>query len=187
MTDKLYTAKDLKQFLRYYLLWRLHFEYVIDEYNYMDIFGVRKNGYSVEFEIKVSKSDLDRELTIIRMEHITDHKDWRKFEKHTKYLSAWRTGSFSSGRTSMRVPNSYCFCVSPNLGQYAAAKVSNLPYGVVTFEDSYGYRVIKKPQKLHTHKTEIDVVSDIANSLTYRNYELHKKIRELEHSSEVNP
>lgn len=143
------TSKELKKSLAYHMLWRLHYSVVVDEYSFMDIFGVRRNGYSAEFEIKVTRQDFMREINLIYGEQpATKHgKDWAKWEKHAHYLSKdikkseyelsmekiYRDSNMSRNVDGNRffIPNEYSFYVPDYLTEFALSKLVNLPYGLV--------------------------------------------------------
>lgn len=169
---------------------RLHYSIVCDEFKFMDIFGVRSNGYQVEFEIKVSKADLNRELKCIDadVESVEKYgKDWEKFIKHRGYLTGEypkteydlrmeELGIFANTQNVFR-PNEFYFYVPDFLAEYAAAKVAHLPYGVVKIgnytlpngrELFSTYTVVKKPEKLHTEKCTSGMYAQLAHALTIR-------------------
>lgn len=180
----------LKRSLASYLFWRLHYHVVIDEYEWMDIFGIKRSGYCTEFEIKVSKSDFDNELKNIKSEQpkTTYEKEWTKWKKHAIYLNkqikddgTWRIKNVLEPKKKLFIPNEFCFYVPDYLQDYAIEQLQGLPYGVVAigghkvehFDGTshmyfHEYNVIKKPKKLHEDKVEESMFSKLAYSLTNR-------------------
>lgn len=183
------TSKDLKKSLAAHMLWRLHFPVVVDEYDFMDIFGVRSNGYKVEFEIKLTRSDFMREINLINGEQpIKYSKDWVKWEKHANYLGRMITktpsiydsipGYSNNIDNKYFIPNEFNFYVPDFLTEFALSKLTNLPYGLVQYgkmSNSYGreyfspYEVIKKPKKLHEDKNCLAIMGKLAHALAMRN------------------
>lgn len=171
-----------------HLFWRLHFPVVIDEFDFMDIFGIRRSGYMVEFEIKISKADLMREVRLMRSEQpIKYSKDWVKWEKHAQYLKRviQKTPSlydsipgYSPVVNNYFIPNEFYFYVPDFLAQYAITETANTPYGVVmigTTKNSYGreyhsdYEIVKPATKIHNEKADEKIYRKLAHGLTIRN------------------
>jgi hypothetical protein len=185
------TSKELKEKLLWKMMWRLGYKVALDEFKFMDVFGVRRSGFSVEFEIKVSKSDFNRELRCIHADadKIEKYgKDWEKFIKHRFYL----TGKFPKTSYDLRMeslgictntqeiirPNEFNFYVPDYMADYVLEKVADLPYGVVQigyrdtpsgnryFDD---YLVLKKAVKLHQDKPSENIAWEVARSACVRN------------------
>jgi hypothetical protein len=188
MEEKL-TSSDLKKALASHMFWRLHYSVVVDEYSFMDILGVRRNGYAVEFEVKVSRSDFMREINIIHGEQPKTKwgKDWAKWEKHANYLkrtiskvpSVWDSiPGYEEKAPKYFTPNEFNFYVPDYLTEFALSKLANLPYGLVQYgKTSHNggisyffsrYEVIKKPQKLHSDKRCSEIMEKLAHALTIR-------------------
>lgn len=192
-------SKYLKSQLMHWLFWRLHNIIIIDEFDFADIFSIQANGYTKEYEIKVSKSDFDREIRIIRMtcEQVTKWgKDFAKWRKHQTYLNkpvginmyngferAIRADEYSSW-----TPNEFWFYVPDFLAQHAISQCSDLPYGVAVIGKStkyagHGryfreYEVVKKATKLHTQKAGDALYRQAAHALTVRNRLFNQYSRE---------
>lgn len=179
------TSKELKKTLAAHLYWHLKYPIVCDEFEFIDIIGVRRTRYVVEFEIKVSKSDLDREIKcIIADPEKTEKygKDWEKVCKHKTYL----TGERPKTNYDLRLnalgigdsmiggafrPNEFYFYVPDYLADYAIKRMAelNLPYGVVKQVNEYPhYVVMRKAVKLHNEKATPSLYYKLAHALTIR-------------------
>ena len=187
-TPEFLNSTHLKKELMSHLMWRLHFPVVIDEYQFMDVFGIRRSEYMVEFEIKISKADLMREIKLMHCSQpIKYSKDWVKWEKHAHYLKRQieKTPSiydtipgYSVNVTDYFIPNEFYFYVPDFLGDVAVRETAGTPYGVViigTTHNSYGreyhsdYEVIKKAVKIHEKKADDKIYRSIAHGLSLRN------------------
>lgn len=197
LTESQRNSRHLKRSLMSHLYWRLHFEYAIDEMNFIDVLGVRNNGYTAEYEVKVTKSDFDREVRIIKStrEQIYRYgKDWEKFVKHQLYLTKIMVEQRYANGKDRFIPNDFYFYVPDYLTQYAVSQLDGLPYGVVgigKYIDGYGrahtwrYTVHKKSVKLHKDKISPKLVSEIAHGLMARNIDLLKRIDVYETKGET--
>lgn len=187
-------AKYLKKELIDHLYWRLNYTIVIDEYKFMDVFGVRRNGYCVEFEIKISKSDLCRELNLMNCEQpMKWSKDWPKWEKHSHYLNRRIDPTKFRNQYALFLhenlpepeffmPNEFYFYVPDFLADFAAQATANTPYGVIKIgktlngydrEYFWRYTIVKKAVKLHNNKMKEDEYKQLAHALTIRNRIFH--------------
>lgn len=164
----------MKKALASHMYWRLHYSVVVDEYEFMDIFGVRQNGYAVEFEVKISRSDFMREINLIQGEQPTSNygKDWAKWYKHARYLGKeikkseyelrmekiYRESNMSRNVTVDRffIPNEFNFYVPDYLTEFALEKLSNLPYGLI----QYGKKKIVHSNGIdsHTYHSDYEVI-----------------------------
>lgn len=182
------TSKDLKERLASHLTWRLGCPIVCDEFKFIDLIAVRRTEYVVEFEIKISKSDLNRELRCIMADKdkiVRYGKDWEKFIKHRIYL----TGSYPKTEYDLRLeslgispnvqekfrPSEFYFYVPDEMAGYTLKKVIELglPYGVVAYGHQEGnffnpYFVMKKADKLHNNKADGLLYKELAHALTAR-------------------
>lgn len=182
------TAIELKKAIMSHMFWRLHYPVVIDEYDFMDVFGIRRNGYMVEFEIKVSKQDLMREIKLSRCaQPLKYSKDWVKWEKHAHYLKRKIEGTpsiydnipdWDPHHQPYFVPNEFYFYVPDFLASTAVLETEGTPYGVVLTgktANSYGreystdYEVVKKAVKMHSEKAPDALYRKLAHGLTIRN------------------
>lgn len=187
-------SKFLKSELAHWLYWQLKYTIICDEYQYADIFAVKRNGYTSEFEIKVSKSDFDREMRIIKTKPedvVKWGKDWQKWQKHWRYLGNERTRDmmgmaeqtlFDHGicpniDDERYYPNEFWFYVPDYLAEHALKECQGLPYGVVMLGKSRQYtrgqyyrqyEVVKKADKLHKEKAPEKLYCGLAHALTIR-------------------
>jgi hypothetical protein len=166
-------SKTLKKALAYHLFWRLHFSVVIDEYQFMDLFGVRRNGYCVEYEIKVSKADFMRELNLIHGDQPESKygKDWSKWYKHGMYLGkdikkseyelkmekiyAESNMSWNVDGRKFFIPNEFNFYVPDTLTDFALSKLDGLPYGLIQYGKK---RVDHADGSFHTYHSNYEVI-----------------------------
>lgn len=183
-------SKFLKSELSWWLYWRLHCTVVCDEFEFADIFAVQRNGYTREYEIKVSKSDFDREVRCIRTKKedvVKWGKDWAKWQKHYAYLN---NGAMPQSILSERerflmtneyggyIPNEFWFYLPDYLVDHAIKELIDLPYGIVKIgkrkyredgPDYYSqYEVVKRAKKLHTNQADDRLYRSLAHALTIR-------------------
>jgi hypothetical protein len=183
-------SKFMKRELAHHCYWRLGYSVVIDEFQFMDLFGVNRSGYGIEFEIKVSKSDFDREIKCIKMLECKHYgKDWEKFSKHRFYLTGKLPqtnydqqlndlGISNNINDNSYIPNEFYFYVPDYLTEYALKKLEGLPYGLIQIGKTshnggissffWVYEKIKKATKLHNNKVNDGLYSQLAHSLTVR-------------------
>jgi hypothetical protein len=181
----------LKKKLMHTLFWKLHFSIVVDEHRFMDVFGVRQNGYTVEYEIKVNQSDLLREIRIMKApqpERWT--KPWLKWEKHAHYLGreivlpSYPPGYSRNSDLPYFIPNEFYFYVPDFLVETAKRHTEKTPYGVIKiggkqypsgmyFSD---YDVVVRATKMHTNKADQSVYERTAHELTIRNRLMHEPV-----------
>lgn len=121
--------------LRYYKnCWAVFTEYV----NNSDVFGVNKSGYKIEIEIKVNKSDLQKELKCIRTVwdyHNSDDppsdlvcgKHGYKCDKHNCYL-------FLDHEYVPR-PKYFYLGVTKDLMDIAKKGIKDTPYGLLVITE----------------------------------------------------
>lgn len=194
-------SKFLKGELMHHLFWRLNYPIVVDEYSFMDVFGVRRNGYGVEFEVKVSKADLCRELKMMTCDQPMKYsKDWSKWSKHAHYLKKTvDQNKFTEyqlfmnktlGEPDYFIPNEFYFYVPDFLADFAVQATIHCPYGVIKcgkvttghigFDGKehcyyWRYTVVKKAVKLHSNKVSDLEYRKLAHALTIRNRIFHEK------------
>lgn len=202
LTPEQQNSGFLKKELMSHMYYRLGYAIVVDEFRFMDVFGIRRNGYGVEFEIKISKSDFDRELKCInsKQESVQEYgNDWEKFSKHRLYLD----GTVPKTQYNLRMekiyadanmsrnidmkpfrPNEFYFYVPDYLSEYAESQLTFLPYGLVKIGKTasgnpdhfyyWRYTIIKKAQKLHNDKVDNSTIESIAHALSIRNRIFHE-------------
>lgn len=183
------SATNLKKQLAHHLFWGLGYSVVIDEFEFMDIFGIKRSGYTAEFEIKICKADFDREIAIISMpqpEHAYG-KEWPKWYKHASYLrkpidtkGLGHVVQYLGLGEYPNIPNDFYFYLPDFLCDYALTKLVNLPYGLVkvgktcrnghpdTGSFYWVYDVLKKPTKLHNNKANNELYTKLSHALTIR-------------------
>jgi len=150
---KLLDSNKVKTSLISHMLYKWGYLGAVTEYvNYSDVYGIRRNFYTVEFEIKLFRNDLLREVNIIKKilrNKNTLSDSGNKTYKHANYLG------FSNYRRI--IPNEFNFVVPDKLEEIKTELI-NTPYGLYIIKaDSNSYleyeiKQIIRPQKLHKRK-----------------------------------
>jgi hypothetical protein len=162
---KVVAAHDVKmKLMRYAFFERNHSAAVTEGVNQADVLSITKAKYAVEYEVKTSRSDLQRELAAIRAALIknTEHKvvhesenpeetqrqlaldimelrhkagGWSKISKHEQYVDP--KAYLERKRTwggTPYIPN-YFYVVVPNsLVAFAIEQLQGTKYGVMAFD-----------------------------------------------------
>lgn len=161
---KIVLAHEVKQLIMNYAFFeRGHIAVVTEGMNQADVLGITKDKLAVEFEVKVSKSDLNKELAAIRYAIMTMKEGknlapitlgaeqeqlnlefaslkqkaggWSKISKHEEYIDP--KAYFESHKrymlTNSYVPNYYYIVVPRNLVEYAVEKLQGTGYGVISY------------------------------------------------------
>lgn len=185
------TSGDMKNSLVDYLNYRKQFPCVATEFiNGSDVFGVNRNDFATEIEIKVSWKDLWSELKTIKyildeesdmsFGHYRNEKtgNWvfrHKFDKHRSYL-------YEEAKNYPR-PKMFYFAVPLSLGTKAltALQTMECPYGVILVQEDRSWwdrcSVIREAKPLT--KNKFTDYKYFANKTTNENLALRKKIVEL--------
>lgn len=163
------TSKQVKTELMMFLSYRLHHRYVITEgLNFSDVFSINRAGYSCDYEIKVSKSDLKRELSCIVDGECDWHRADNKIQKHHYYrmgkpIVEETQQSWFGGYLPHKyfVPNKFCFVIPSSLFDYLALEIQSkkLPYGIMVWRDDgeFDYWMMEtKIQPTFLHKEKAD-------------------------------
>lgn len=169
----------IKTYLISHMLWKWGYLGAVTEYdNYSDVFGVRRNFYTVEFEIKLTKTDLMREINIIKKilknKTILGCGGGHKANKHSNYLDI-------DYYYKSNVPNEFNFVVPAELEEIKT-ELMNTPYGLYIIKaDSnsyYGYDIeqIIRPKKMHKKKISEIGLTRFFRKLTTENIMLREKI-----------
>lgn len=187
-------SSEIKAEILSHMLYRLRFKAVVTEYGGVgvsgiaDVFGITDSGYTHEFEVKVSKSDLMGELEAIRSMFNSprllgkSQRHISKGSKHNLYL-----GKSLNQETWDQVfvrPNCFSFAVPSVLSDFAKEFLSNTPYGlyVITLHENGGHPWTevfceKKAAKLHKNKPPSDVHENITRKACSEVAVLRAKIR----------
>lgn len=195
MKEKL-TSTHLKKSLASHMFWSLHYSVVVDEYNFMDILGVRRNGFAVEFEVKISRSDFMREINLIHgaQPATKNGKDWAKWYKHALYLGKDIKKSeyelrlekiYSEANMSRNfdentsfIPNEFNFYVPDYLSEFALSKLANLPYGLV----QYGKKQVVHSNGVDSHFYHSDYEIIKKPTKLHQEKNCHKIMEKLAHA-----
>lgn len=182
-------ARFLKRTLMNHLFWRLKYPIIIDEHQFMDVFAIRRNGYMVEFEIKVTRADLMREIKLSKCaQPIKYSKNWVKWEKHARYLKRQieHTPSiydsipgYNNIQPTYFIPNEFYFYVPDFLVDIAIKETAHTPYGVVKIGNHIlpasgntifsNFEVVNRAVKIHNEKATEYIYRQVAHGLTIRN------------------
>lgn len=164
-------SKEIKREILWYVLYRLHYLAAITEYGgkgasgIADVYGITKSGYTVEFEVKCSKSDLVGELNAIKhffsKETLFKDAEVKKLNKYWKHRLYNGGGNpiWHSGQLSMR-PNQFYFVVTDDLGAFALEQLKDTPYGLYKMEGG-GLTKMKKSEYFHKEKPSDEVKMNI--------------------------
>ncbi|MBA7632375.1 hypothetical protein ES703_39921 [subsurface metagenome] len=142
-----------------------------------DIIGIKKSLYVSEFEFKVNRSDLLRELRII--ESITrgiKRKVYSgsKFYKHREYLK----NKFLSSKLAF-TPNEFSFIVTEGLEDILIDYIKDTVYGAYLIKKeggNYSIIEIKKPKKFHKKKMDGVNFQRLFRKVAIENNDLRKKL-----------
>ena len=189
------TSNYFKTIIGNDLLHKNYLAVVTEGFNSSDIYGVRRTLYTVEIEIKVSKSDLRGELVSVALcrNRLTDQEYTgkpkpSKYHKHKEYLIGTIWGYED-------VPNEFYFAVPDFLVDETIRGVEGTPYGVISigtyfYHGSYpdgktwtnklwGVHYAKKAKKIHNNKLIDKRIYTLINKLTWDNFNLREKLEAL--------
>lgn len=134
-----------------------------------DLFGIRDNGYSHEFEVKVSRQDLMGELNsiqaVLNEGNIFEKTTISKASKHKHYINGSPTNPYMIFDT--RRPNQFSFAVIKELEELAVEKLKGTPYGLYVVVDDTKLtqrvdpRCVIKAKYLHKDKVDQKVYLNI--------------------------
>ena len=193
MDDKPLTALQMKRIIAEHLFTELGFLGVFTEcFNGSDVFGVRRTLYAVEYEIKISKSDLVHELKSIRAviannPKLMDKHGWNKYSKHRRYIGKGDDMFYSKEYNDLFYkPNEFYFAVPNELADVAVDGVKGTPYGVMAvgkyfcgYENKcemWGPHFILKAIKMHQNKMEMKHIIGLIGRAAAENQNLRNKL-----------
>lgn len=161
---KIVLAHEVKRLIMSYAFFeRGHIAVVTEGVNQADVLSITKDRLAVEFEVKVTKSDLNKELAAIRYAIMTMKEGkglrpatagseqeqlnlefaslkqkaggWSKVSKHEEYIDpkAYFESRKSYMVTNSYVPNYYYIVVPKALVGYAVEKLQGTGYGVISY------------------------------------------------------
>ncbi len=141
-----------------------------------DIIGIKKSLYVSEFELKVNRSDLLRELRII--ESITKGIKRKVYSssksyKHRKYLNKFL------GSELAFTPNEFSFIVTEGLEDILIDYIKDTVYGAYLIKKeggNYSITEIKKPKKFHKKKMDGVNFQRLFRKVAIENNDLRKKL-----------
>lgn len=174
-------SQELKLATLNYLLFRRNFLGTFTEsFNQADVLGVSRKLLTWEFEIKVSKEDLAKELKAIRFLTGSDTNMRRaraanKTSKHKSYLDPYFKRSTPDG---FFIPNYYAFAVPEEIAEYAKRGVEGTPYGVYLVNAAGLYSVVT-PKAIHTFELPHDRLLLLMRKASTENVSLREKLLDL--------
>lgn len=160
------------------LLFRRNFLGAFTEsFNQADVLGISRTMLAWEFEIKVSKEDLAKELKAIRFLTGNDTNMRRaraanKTSKHKSYLDPYYKRSTSDG---FFVPNYFSFVVPETIVEYAKRGVEGTPYGVYQVNAAGLYSAVT-PGRLHEIKVDQSKLLLLMRKASTENLSLREKL-----------
>lgn len=128
-----------------------------------DVFGINRNGYMYEFEIKRSRSDFQAEFRNKKYKHekLTKRNAIRIYDEWDK---GKRTGNTYE---HIMIPNRYYFACPPGL-----IKLDEVPdyAGLIYIDSGYynGLHEIKSAKLLHRNKANPKIYERVATILSQR-------------------
>lgn len=155
---KVVEAHDVKQrVLKYAFFERGHIAAVTEGLNNADVLSVDKGRAAVEFEIKVSRSDLQKEILAIKyatrfaQSASTEERKqlrldigvpkkaggWSKVDKHEEYIDPKKYFERNHIRRyfyEQYLPNYFYFVVPERLVPLAIEGAAGTPYGVIAYD-----------------------------------------------------
>lgn len=176
------SSQELKIATLNHLLFRRNFLGAFTEsLNAADVLGVSRKLKSWEFEIKISKEDLAKELKAIRFIVGTDTNMRRaraanKSSKHRDYLMCQELGK-ENLMSEYFIPNYFSFVVPEDLVAYATRGVEGTPYGVYYVNAASLYSKVT-PQKIHDQEIEKDKMFLLVRKASTENLGLREKLNE---------
>ena len=126
-----------------------------------DVFGINKNGYIYEYEIKRSRSDFQAEFR---------NKKWKhnklKNRNAIKLYDEWKNGKRTGEQyENIKIPNRYFFVCQVGLIQ-----PSEIPEyaGLIYIINNNEFSEVKSAKLLHRNKANIRVYQRVATILSQR-------------------
>jgi len=113
-------------------------------YGEMDVLRLTRNGYTYEYEIKLTLADFKA--------------DFKKQRKHAAYLQAFYTRT-----TKLPIPNYFTYVAPPKI-----IDIKEVPIYAGVYEIQNELVCVKKPPLIHRQKMEEYWLKKIAQSLNIR-------------------
>lgn len=173
------TASEAKHWIQRYTLWERGFTLCVTEgLNSSDVLAVR-DGLAIEYEIKVSKSDLMREIKVIQtaLRKQTFGYSRAKLEKHETYLGNRQPRIFNHyTQEAIFIPNFFTFVVPDALAECAAQGVLGTPYGVLTVSDRGNITNHVTARRIKDEPVEVRKLYRVMHRACLENYTLRKEL-----------
>jgi len=175
-----------------YLIYEKNYIGAITEYCNCDVVGIKRSLYASEIEVKLTKSDLMKELRIIKSILKGDHPIkgvHNKIWKHQSFLKQWK-------REWNFMPNEFSFIVPKDLKDLLFSEIgylADLPYGIYYFEyqkyeksmmsyydikepGRWDVHCLKEPEKIHKIKIKPDLFLELFRKISTENNSLREKL-----------
>jgi len=178
MNNNSLDINKVKKFLISKMLWKWSYLGIATEsFNNSDVFGIRRSFYTTEFEIKLTRVDLLREvniiLNIIKNKTIFGcHGNNNKINKHGDYLGCYKRFYADF------VPNEFNFLV-PIEFEDVKSRLEDTPYGLYTIDikdNFYEINRILRSKKLHKNKISLEYLPKFFRKLSTENQLLREKL-----------
>lgn len=175
------SSQELKIATINYLLFRRNFLGAFTEsFNAADVLGVSRKFISWEFEIKVSKEDLAKELKAIRFitgedTNLRRARAANKTSKHKSYLDPFYKKSVPDG---FFIPNYFSFVVPEEIAEYVARGVAGTPYGVYLVNAAGLYSKVT-PKQIHDSQITENNLHLLVRKACTENLGLREKLLDL--------
>src|SRR5258706_12817754 len=191
-------SSELKtEIMREYIYGKGYLGLFTESWGACDVLGVRRSLFLVEFEVKVSRSDLLGEINCIHKALGRDIKfnSGTKFYKHQSYLRPSETYFGKVDGYKQYSPNQFYFVVPNELALTAAQGVTGTPYGVIAYgvyntgyqnrHQMTGLHEVVKAQYLHKNKLDPENMMRLVRKSSVELYETRKKLELLQNSKEA--
>lgn len=127
-----------------------------------DVFGINRNGYSYEFEIKMSRSDFQAEFR----NKIHKHKKLNNRDA-VKVYDEWKNGKRTGEKCELiQIPNRYFF-VCPK-GLILPNEVPEYAGLIYVYNNPISLKEVKPAKLLHRNKANIKMYERAASILSQR-------------------
>ncbi len=184
-------SQELKADILSHVMYRLQYEGAVTEYGgkgvsgVADVFALRKTGYTHEFEVKVTKTDLMGELKSIqyiveKQQRIDEEPKIRPHAKYPKHNAYMENAEGQKIYWKHYRPNQFSFVVTEALVDFAKEGVKGSPYGVYMV-NKVEVKCVVRAGYLHKDKADILLVKNMmrkaATEVEYTRRELANGLR----------
>lgn len=167
------SEKNITKRLYWHLMWKMSYQVVAHQFDNWfgkaDMFGINKNLFMHEMEIKISRSDFMSEMKdieILSKGEMLGKDRWSKWLKHYNYLIAWDR---LHPNQRQFLPNYFSFVVPTELVEFCKEKLEHTPYWLIEIRqpNMLYFETVKKAKKLHSRKIEFDALLKLSHRMSY--------------------